>query len=747
MTDIPPITGPVARLSQAEVPVGWQELSEPLVKQSDAVELRDALAKYQAGSWDEGRWTAFRLRYGIYGQLQPGVQMVRIKIPGGIVTLETARGVAEINRQFAKGDVHLTTRQAFQIYHVPTDQVGNLYAAMADTGLTAREACGNTLRNFTSCALAGICPREHVDAGQVALQLSTAWTRNPLVQNMPRKFKATVSGCATDCGASGIHDFGAIAVEQNGRRGFRVLAGGSTGGQPIAAVQVLDFVTEDALPTALEAAVRLHQRFSNRVDRNKARLKFLVKRFGAEKFRALFQEEFARLRALPQRPWEKLAWRQPEDAPVPETPNGVFDQHDGKLSIVVTPPLGLLSSDQLEAMATIAEEHGAHELRLTRDQNIALVGVTPARGEAAIAALTAIGLPVQQEAGGEPDLISCPGTTTCRIGITNSQEFGRELLETVRQYTSDPAARQNLRVRISGCQNGCGLHHVGDFGFRGMGKKIGGVPAPHYQIYIGGDDRTVGQIAIAGPIVPARRAKRALELLLDGYERDKLPDEAVRAWAERAGKAGLDGYLTPLADDRAAGALEDAFVDWGKSEGFSTPTATKAECAVAVFDDNLYQNMADDALITLDRALIAGDAELALEQGREAFRWAARRLLNAMGQITDDGNTADELTAWVRLHYAGDGDVTAALDAAQVAGDAAHLTRNGTIDKWREALAVWLDLAELAVRNAEETVGLAEIGVLADSVGAVAGLLKSQESGSAAPDASPGTTPVAGWSY
>ena len=740
MTDIPPVTV----LKSPQTRLGWQAGTEPLVKQSDAVELREALAKFRSGGWDEGRWTAFRLRYGIYGQLQPGVQMVRIKIPGGIVTLETARGMAAVNRQFAKGDIHLTTRQDFQIYHVPTDAVADLYQAMAMAGLTAREGCGNTLRNMTSCALAGVCPREHVDAGRVALQLSQAWLRNPLVQNMPRKFKSTVSGCATDCGASGIHDFGAIAVEENGRRGFRVLAGGGTGGQPVAAVQVLDFVTEDALPTALEAAVRLHQRYSNRVDRNKARLKFLVKRFGAEKFRTLFQEEFERLRALPQRPWEKLAWRTPEDAPAPATPNGVFTQHDGQSSVVVTPPLGLLSSDQLEAIADIAEANGARELRLTREQNLTIVGVAPGQVAGVIAALEGIGLPVQTEIGGEPDLISCPGTTTCRIGITNSQGFGRELEDVVRAYTARDDAKKNLRVRISGCQNGCGLHHVGDFGFRGMGKKIDGQVAPHYQIYIGGDDRTVGAMGIAGPIVPAKQAKQALELLLDGFDRDRQPDEGVRTWAERLGKDGLAAYLEPLGG--ATG--KDVFVDWDKTEGFTTPAATKAECATAILDDHLYQNLADDALITLDRALIAGDVDLALDAGREGFRWAARRLLNAMGQITGDEDDLDSLKAWIRLHYAGDGDVMAALKAVQVAEDAAHLTRNGTIDKWRETLAVWLDLAELAVRNAEETMGLAEIGAISDSGGAVAELLKAQSNSAKVPGAGPaGTTPVASWSY
>ena len=207
--------------------------------------------------------------------------------------------MAHVTRTFAKGDAHVTTRQDFQIYYVPLDDAPAMLAELDEAGLTTREACGNTVRNISSCALSGVCPREHVDAGKVADELARSWIRNPLVQHMPRKFKISVSGCATDCGASSIHDLGLVATEKDGRKGFVVYGGGGLGGVPFTAVELADFATEDELPAVLEALVRLHQRYSNRKNRNAARIKYLVKRFGEEKFRELFAEEFARAKALP----------------------------------------------------------------------------------------------------------------------------------------------------------------------------------------------------------------------------------------------------------------------------------------------------------------------------------------------------------------------------------------------------------------------------------------------------------------
>ena len=676
---------------------------EPLARASDTEEFRDALALYRSGKWDDERWTAFRLRFGVYGQRQPGVQMVRIKVPGGILPAAAARAIARVNRTYAKGDVHVTTRQAFQIYFVDLDDAPALMAELQEAGLTTREACGNTIRNMSSCALAGVCPREHVDAGKVAERLARSWIRHPLVQHMPRKFKVSVSGCATDCGAASIHDLGLVAIEKDGKQGFRVYAGGGLGGVPRTAIPVADFVTEDELPAVLEALVRLHQRYSNRKTRAAARIKFVVKRFGEEKFRALFTEEFERAKTLPQRPWEPLEWRQPIDAPEPRSPGGVVWQHDGRMSVVVSPTLGLLSSDQLEGLADIAERHAFDGLRTTREQNIAILGIEPEIVDEVVAAVRALGMPVEDEIGDVPDVVSCPGTSTCRIGITNSQSFSREILDLVRNYKPLP----EVRVRMSGCHNSCGLHHVGDFGFRGMGKKINGRHAPHYQIFIGGNPREQGAIGLSGPIVPALHAKDALELLLDGYANGRQNGEGVRAWALRLGKKGLVELLAPL-EERIAASDENLFIDWGHAEEFEPPSITQGECAAGFAIDNLYRDLADDGLIDLDRAIIANRREATFESGRRGVAHAARRLLSRVGaEVTDDDGPA-EVVAKLRAAFAGDGEVIDGLDGI----DAAEAGANGDLDAYREAVALFIDTVGEIVKKplAQAEVNVAALG-------------------------------------
>ena len=656
---------------------------EPLVRLSDLAEYRQGLDKHLAGEWDDERWTAYRVRFGVYGQKQPGVQMVRIKIPGGILPVAWARTIAQANRRFAVGDAHFTTRQDVQIYHVPLARSADLLEYLYSNGVTTREACGNTLRNMNACSLAGACPRELVDAGRVAEQLARAWIRNPLVQHMPRKAKFTVSGCATDCGASTIHDLGFIAVEQGGRQGFRVLAGGGLGGQPRPAVEVLPLVTEDELPTVVEAFARLHQKYSNRRDRSLARIKFVVKRFGEEKFVSLFREEFERVKGLPQRPWPGFQWRKPAEAAIARTPVGVVDSHDGSKAVVVSVPLGIVSSDQLERLADIADQAGARELRITRDQNVALLGVAADKLGLVTAGVRAIGFDVPASAEDVPDVVSCPGTTTCRIGITNSQTFAREALA---QANADPAAK-GLSLHVSGCQNSCGLHHVADFGLHGMAKKIDGRSAPHYQLHFGGDFRT-GAIGLAGPMIPAKLADRALALLRTAYAPSRALGESVRDWAERLGKAGITEVLAPLDPAQA----EAVFIDWGDADEFAGAPTTRGECAAPFAMDDLYADMADDALISLDRRLAVGQEDEARAAGATAVLFAARRALHAQAIPTDDDTTLEAALASVRGGFGGNADLLAAFAAADGA-------RNGELPVLREAVAYLIDTVRQVVES------------------------------------------------
>jgi len=673
--------------------------TEPLVRLSDLDEYRQGLARILSGEWDDERWTAFRVRFGIYGQRQTGVQMVRVKVPGGIVPVAWLKTLAEVNRTFAGGPAHITTRQDFQLYHVPLRQTDAALEALYTNGVTTRETGGNTLRNMSSCALAGACPRELVDAGQVSAQLARAFLRHPLVQHMPRKFKLTVSGCATDCASTSIHDLGLIAVERDGIQGFRVFAGGGLGAAPHPAAEVLPFVTEEQLPAALEATVRVHQRYSDRVNRNASRIKYLNKRFGAEKFAALIAEEFDRLKDLPQRPWNKLPWRQPDQAPVARTPTGLVPDHDGNVAVVVYVPLGIVSSDQFQALYDIAVAAGVVQLRTTRDQNIAFLGVPPAKVEAVVAGVKAIGFDVPASATEIPDIISCPGTTTCRIGITSSQLFATTLEPALKVAGTDQVA-----VRVSGCQNSCGLHHFGDIGLHGMAKKIDGRQAPHYQLHFGGDART-GAIALAGPVIPARLADRAVALLRGGWVSGRGQGEAIRAWAERLGKAGLADLLAPLEGADADG----LFVDWGQTEEWVGPGQARGDCAAPFAFDEGLADLADDGLIGLDRFAAIGRTAEAFAVGGAGAVFAARRLLLLRGQPAADEITAPVAFANLRSLWYDAPSLLAVLGTLETQRDA------GDLGAFREAVAVLIDTVRTIV--AAPPAAAAEIGDLAAILG------------------------------
>ena len=695
--------------------------AEPLARLSDAAEFRAAYQKVKSGEWDGDAWKAFRLRFGCYGQLQPNVHMQRIKIPGGLLPFEWAHTVAEANRRWGGAKIHISTRQDLQIYFVKPDDAPDVLEFLYGRGITTREACGNTLRNMTSCHLAGICPREHVDAGKVADRLALSWIRHPLVQHMPRKFKVTVSGCETDCASSHIHDLGLIATKRDGKPGFIAYAGGGTGGVAITAVKIADFVEEHDLSALVEALVRVHHRYSNRRNRNQSRIKFVLKRFGAEKFRMLVEEEFARTRIMPQRPWQPLQWRQADQtAPEPVSPGGVVQQHDGKVAVVVKAELGLFTSDEFDTLATMAEMKGASGFRTTRDQNLVIVGLQPAVVAEVVAQVRSMGFSVENAPGDVPNVVACPGTTTCGIGITASQTFGKEVQELAHNY----AAKPNLSIKISGCQNGCGLHHVADFGFRGMGKKIGKRNAPHYQIYVGGHERTNGHIGLSGPIVPARLANKALSLLLDGYASQKKDGETVREWALRIGKDGLKAAVAPV-ETEIDPANEGLFFDFGEDWEFSPPAGRTSECAAGFADDDLQKDLADDSLINADRALATGQLDRVRQIADEGFRYAAQRLRIRAAMPGTDDDSEDSVISTIRAAYGSEAEIIDSLDRFLAARNQSRA--DGAVDALREALMLWIDTVEDLVAKPQAAPAFGFGGLsdsLGDSGGSVMDLIK-----------------------
>ncbi|MEO0034946.1 MAG: hypothetical protein RLZZ501_969 [Pseudomonadota bacterium] len=649
---------------------------EPLARAEDVGEYRAGLERYRAGAWDETRWTAFRLRHGVYGQRQPGRQMLRIKLPGGVLPVAALPALAALTRDLAQEIAHLTTRQDLQLYHIPLDRTPEALERLASAGLTSREAGGNTVRNVNACALAGACPRQRVDAGAVARRLAGLWLRRPLVQAMPRKIKLAVSGCTEDCGAARVHDLGLIATERDGENGFRVVAGGGLGSQPAAAIELIDFAREADLPAVLEALLRVHVAQSDRTDRARARLKSTIRRIGADAFRAAFATELASLRGLAQRPWPPLDWHHPAPAEGPLAPDGLIAANDGSTAAIVPVPFGRLSADQLDGLHAVALARGVSEIRLTRGQDLVLLGLGADSLDGLDDALAAIGLKGPASVGREASLISCPGTSTCRIGITNAPGLAARLAAGL-----DDGAP--ARLSVSGCHNSCGLHHLADIGLHGLTRLIDGKPAPYYRLHFGGEVASA-RFALDGPLVPARQADRAVTLLRRALAEGRRPGESVRAWAERLGPDGIAALLAPLG---AEAPQPDWLYDWDAEAPFAGPPRAGGECAAPQAPVAHLADLARDGLERFDRFLAAGRWPEALKAGEESSALALRALLAGHGLAGDDGEAAEAVFARFHASPADRGAARDAFDSIQAERTSALVT--GQAGPYRDALA-WL---------------------------------------------------------
>lgn len=615
--------------------------TQSLASNDDIAEFRSAIAHYIGGDWHEDRWKTFRLRFGIYEQRQAGEHMMRVKLPGGRMSLEQARTIARSNAAHGGGDIHITTRQGIQLYFIALKNLAPFVEQLNTGGVSTREASGNTFRAITACPKAGFCGSELTDAAETAGKLTKAWLRHPLTQHMPRKFKTTVSGCDTDCGLSAIDDLGFIAIERDGQKGFRVVAGGGLGIAPTVAVEIFDFVTADELPAVEEAVARVHVAHSNRENKNRSRIKFLVKRFGAEEFTRLVHEQYGVIRDFERRSWAQLDWNEAGGDAGELRLRGPIAQPSNHTAVGVEVPLGWLTSGQLEKLADLAEAGGASELRLTRDQNIVAVGLDGDRVTNFVDGARNLGLDASGRKHALDSLVSCPGTYTCAIGITDSHALAESLLDAGPEFDGLP----NLKLRVSGCHNSCGHHHLGDIGLHGIAKKINGKPAPHYQVHLGGSP---DQHGITGPFVPAKRAKKAVILLLEAIKVGKPEDESVRQWAERVGPDAITEILAPVLKTDEADTAKLRF-DIADDKIFVPPATSTGECAAGSVVAEHLSDLARVARQDVLRAERVDHREQALAHVHEALVLPAQRLLTIAGG--NEAQPAQQLVKDIRQQW------------------------------------------------------------------------------------------------
>jgi sulfite reductase (NADPH) hemoprotein beta-component len=537
----------------------------------DEINLFDqALQDYQGLQMDVDRFTAARLQMGIYGQRQEGVNMVRIKLPGGRVSGPQLNVIADMLEKYARHDVvHITTRQDIQMHYVPLEHTPAVLRHLATAGLTTREACGNTIRNVTACPLAGVCPRQHVDVTKHLDGAVQHFLRNPLTQQMPRKFKISFSACESDCAQGMMHDLGIVAVRDGARFGFKVLAGGGLGHKPHEAIVIEEFIEEKDLLLVMEAVISLHNRYSDRVKRAKARIKFLVDKFGPEGFIQKYREELARVKvALAAQDFPQGEWSPGADGEAPGigAPRHVFAQKQpGHYVFPIGVPMGNLNVVQLRGLASITEAHGLREIRATQDQNMFLPNVPADKIESLRAELAVLGL-AEPKTG--DNVVACPGTSTCRLGITSSTVVAPKL----------SGGRHDLKIRVSGCHNGCAQPETGDIGIYGEGKRMHGKLVPHYQMYFGGEGMAGGALAIKGPSVPSARIEAAVERVTSAFESGRAPDEAFFAWTRRVGKEYFLNLLADLMEVKPE-ELPSVLRDHGKDGDFKVLQLGGGECA------------------------------------------------------------------------------------------------------------------------------------------------------------------------
>lgn len=544
----------------------------PLIDSKDFDDYEQHLQNFLQGSLDPHRFVAIRLNLGIYAQRQDGMCMVRAKLPGGRMTPNQLLGFAEAAEKHSGTDsVHITTRQDIQFHFVPLGKTPALQRTLGKYGIATREAGGNTVRNITGCALAGACPAEHVDINAYIDRTANYFIRHPLTASMPRKFKISFSGCESDCANGLVHDLGVIATRKEGRPGFRLLAGGGLGGKPKEAILLESFIEEDQLIPAIEAVLSVHDKYSDRKRKMRSRIKFLLDRFGVDGFIEKYRIEYARTsNAYSAERNPVAAWRERtvDGTQIKTTLRAPTAQHQDDLNIVpVSIPDGRLTIETLRGVADLLISEGLHDIRTTLDQDLSIFNVPTDRLGSLTVALKALGLKLPR-CGDQ--VISCPGTATCPLGITASRQMAPRLSGGV----------GDLSVRVNGCQNGCANATISDIGLYGKGRRHHGRLVPSYTLQLGGDGSEGGSIGITGPDIPAVRVPSAVSLLHHSYFADRTENESFRDWVKREGREYFDELLAHLS---SVGAMELAFLtrDHGDSSVFKVESLGVGECAGA----------------------------------------------------------------------------------------------------------------------------------------------------------------------
>jgi len=576
------------------------ELENPVVEK-DILELERKIREFREGKIPDEKFRSLRLARGVYGQRQPGVQMVRIKLPYGKMNLAQWKRIADVSDEFATSNLHLTTRQDVQIHFVSLDRTPELWSLLEQDKITIREACGNTVRNVTASDQAGIDPDEPFDVTPYAHAVFEYFLRKPVCQDMGRKFKIAFSSSEKDTALTFMHDLGAIPRirEINGtiKRGFKVMIGGGLGAQPFLAITTHEFLEEESLIPYIESVLRVFDRYGERASRHKARIKFLIQKIGIDAFNELVKEEQKALTcqeyevdtsgfedfALPTYILsEEVNIKNPFHFEVWKKTNVQRQKQAGFVAVYVRVVNGNISSRSSRSLIEKLKPVIADDVRVTINQGLQFRFVRPEHLEYIYSVLEQEGL-ASPGFGSVADVTSCPGTDTCNLGISNSTSIARVLSEVIEEEYPEFLYNNDIAIKISGCMNSCGQHGMASIGFHGSSMKAKGQVLPALQVLIGGGVLGSGNGSIADKVikVPSKRGPDVLRYLLNDYKANGRNNESYIQYTKRQGEKYFYELLKPLASLETL--LAEDYIDWGEKEKYATAIGV-GECAGVMID-------------------------------------------------------------------------------------------------------------------------------------------------------------------
>src|SRR3990167_435440 len=582
----------------------------------------------------------------------PGME--RIKIPYGGLNVKQLEVLADLGEEYSDGILHVTNRQDIQLHYVHIEDTPSLFRRLAAVGITTREACGNSVRNVTGCPYAGVCPDESFDTTGYADATFRFLLGHPDVQDFGRKFKISFSGCKNHpCALASMHDLGLIAVTktENGKekRGFEYYVGGGLGAVPQLAKLFDDFVPEEELLPLTQAVARIFARHGEKKNRNRSCIKFLVSDWGIDKFREAVLEERKKIKPDPRwnsflekiNQFDETALRPPGEIKQIGTPDYLkWLQHNirpqrqkGYSVVTLVLPLGDLTSNQARDLAGITRKFIKDTIRLTVEQNLVFRWVSNNDLPQLYEELKKINL-AEPTAGSIVDITSCPGTDTCKLGISSSRGLSGELRKQLaeKNYQNDEVIG-NLRIKVSGCFNSCGQHHIADMGFYGISRKVGSYIVPHFQLILGGQmQENAGAYGLPIVAIPSKAVPKAIERLTGMYVSERQGKENFQAFIKRLGKVEIKKRLEDLTQVPTHDEDPSYYVDWSDVREYTTSDIGKGECAGEMV------SLVDFGLKAADRIVFEAQIDLDVGKFEDAGTKALQAMLTAAQGLIKDKN-------------------------------------------------------------------------------------------------------------